>query len=290
MSASSPATLDLADRNDLRWLAALLADVRRAVPAAEPLLVGALARDLLLHYGHGIPVARATEDVDLAFAVEDWQTFASVREALLAGGAFATYRGAIQKLRHREHGWIDLLPFGAVERLDGTIAWPPGGEVVMGVLGYSEANATATRVALPQAEMVRVVCLPLLAVLKVLAWKDRHALAPGKDAADLMLILRSYLEAGNEERLYGDFASLLTDDFDFEQTSAWLVGRDALGLIQQHSSRAGLLIRILTDVLRAELAMDGALTLVFQMNASDPERAERLLAAFHRGMIGADAP
>jgi len=105
MSAFSPPTLDLAHRDDLRWLAELLADVRRAVPAAEPLLVGALARDLLLHYGHGIPVARATEDVDLAFAVGDWQAFASVREALLAGGAFAPYRGAIQKLRHGEHGF-----------------------------------------------------------------------------------------------------------------------------------------------------------------------------------------
>ena len=34
----------------------------------EPLLVGAMARDLLLHYGRDVTIARATTDIDLAFA------------------------------------------------------------------------------------------------------------------------------------------------------------------------------------------------------------------------------
>jgi predicted nucleotidyltransferase len=282
--------LDLSHQDDLRWLAQLLTDMRSAAPSAELLLVGALARDLLLHYGHGIAIERATEDVDFGLAVKDWREFDYLRQALLAGGPFAPDRGAIHKLRYREQVWIDLIPFGAVEQPDGTIAWPPDGEDVMGVLGYLEANATATRVQLPQAQVARTVSLPMLAVLKLLTWRDRHGFAPKKDAADLTLILRNYLNAGNTDRLYTDMAHLLTDAFDFEATGAWLVGRDARTQIQQYSIRSDSLLRTLVDVLHRELDLDGRFTLITDMSLSDPERAQRLLAAFHSGLIGAEAP
>lgn len=285
-----PPALDLSARDDLRWLAQLLADVRDAVPSAEPLLVGALARDLLLHYGHGIAITRATEDVDLALAIEDWDEFDSVRTALLSTGRFAPYTGAIHKLRYREQCWIDLVPFGAVERADGTIAWPPAGEEVMRVLGYKEANATAIHVTLPESQVVRVVALPMLAVLKVLVWKDRHAHAPRKDAFDLALILRNYLNAGNTDRLYGNMAHLLTADFDFEKAGAWLAGRDARILIQQHCNQAETMICSIADVVLPEIDLEGRLTLVAEMNAPDPESALRLLVAFHRGLTGMETP
>jgi hypothetical protein len=40
--------------------------------------VGATARVVLLSYAHGIPLARATEDADVAFSVPDWAAFAAV--------------------------------------------------------------------------------------------------------------------------------------------------------------------------------------------------------------------
>ena len=282
--------LDLSARDDLRWLARLLADVRNAVPSTEPLLVGALARDLLLHYGHGIAITRATEDVDLALAIENWDEFDSVRSALLSTGKFAPYSGAIHKLRYREQCWIDLVPFGAVERPDGIIAWPPAGEEVMRVLGYKEANATAIHVTLPESQVVRVVSLPMLAVLKVLVWKDRQAYAPRKDALDLALILHNYLDAGNTDRLYRDMAHLLTADFDFEKTGAWLAGRDARTLVQQNSDQADAMIRSIAEVVLPEIDLAGRLTLVAEMSAPDPESALQLLVAFHRGLTGIETP
>ena len=287
MSAYSAPALDLSARHDLRWLARLLADVRDAVPSTEPLLVGALARDLLLHYAYGVAITRATEDVDLALAIGDWDEFDSVRSALLLTGRFAPYTGAIHKLRYREQCWIDLVPFGAVEGPDGTIAWPPAGEEVMRVVGFREANATAILVTLPESQIVRVVSLPILAILKVLAWKDRHAYAPRKDALDLALILRNYLNAGNTDRLYRDMAHLLTEHFDFEKTGAWLAGRDARNLIEQHSKA---MIRAIANVVLPEIDLEGRLTLVAEMSASDPENALQLLVAFHRGLTGMETP
>ena len=56
---------------------------------------------------------------------------------------------------------------------------------------------------------MQVVNLSGLALLKLAAWVDRWRTQPGKDAYDLALILRYYMEAGNSERLYSEGAKLL---------------------------------------------------------------------------------
>ena len=282
--------LDLSDRQELTWLAQLLADIQSAAADMKPLVVGALARDLLLHYAHGLAIERATTDVDCALVVADWDQFSARRDALLRTGLFEPYRNTTHKLRHRKFGWIDLIPFGAVEEADGTIAWPPAGDEVMVVLGYAEADAAAIDIALPQNQTVRAVSLPMLAVLKVLAWQDRHRSTRGKDAIDLALILRRYLEAGNLDRLYADFAHVITDNFDFEPTGAWLLGWDARASLIEYSARFDLMISALNNVLARELDVDREQTLVLQMNASNPDSALKLLKAFHSGLLGAETP
>jgi predicted nucleotidyltransferase len=280
--------LDLSHEDELRWLARLLADLRRAAPNVEPVLVGALARDVLLHYGHRIAVERRTRDVDFAIAVADWREFSAVREALLGSGLFESPGDAVHRLRHYDLGRVDLIPFGAVERADGNIAWPPTGDEVMSVLGYAESRATAMPVFLPEVQRVLVVSLPMLAVLKLLAWKDRAVERPGADAADLSLILRNYLNAGNQERLYREFPELLTQDFDFEQVGAWLLGHDARDQLQRHSDRFDHVMQTLTGVLDPELNPDGRLAMVSQLNRLEPDAALDLVAAFGRGLLGKD--
>lgn len=281
--------LDLSRRQDLAWLARLVSDVQSATPSLRPLVVGALARDLWFHYGHGIAVERVTEDVDFALAV-DWQGFSEAIDALVATGLFEPLRNVSHKLRHGKFGWIDLIPFGAVERPDGTIAWPPSGDDVMKVLGYAEAHATAIPVALPLNQTVQVVSLPMLAVLKVLAWKDRHRATQGKDAVDLALIMRRYLEAGNLDRLYADFSHVINQNFDFEPTGAWLLGHDARVQMFEHSGRVERMIGALDAVLARELDADGARTLALQLNPTSPDDALKLLGAFHRGLLGGASP
>jgi predicted nucleotidyltransferase len=189
--------LDLSGKLELTRLADVVADVRAAAPEAGPLLAGAMARDVLLQHAHGIRQRRATEDIDLAIAVPNWSAFAALRQALIDSGCFEPVGKVAHKLRHRTRHPIDLIPFGGVEHADGTIAWPPEGDEIMAVKGYRTALAMAEMVLLPGQVCVAVVALPMLAVLKVLAWSDRHWQAPRKDAADLIAILRHYLEAGH---------------------------------------------------------------------------------------------
>lgn len=282
--------LDLSSRSELAWLSVLLADVESAAPGLKPLLVGAQARDLLLHYGHGLAIERATSDVDFAIAVEDWSRFSVAKEALVASGLFVPHRNMAHRLHHAKSGTIDFIPFGAVEQADGTIAWPPTGDEVMAVLGYSEAAVAAVTVELPKGQTVRVVSLPMLTVLKVLAWKDRHRFTQGKDAVDLWLIMRSYLEAGNLERLYAEFPHVITEKFDFEPTGRWLLGRDARVALQKHSVRLDRLIERLDAVLAPELNSEDKSTLVLQLSPADPDRALKLLTALHAGLMGAQTP
>lgn len=176
--------LDLSDRVTLQPLARLLAAVRAAAGSRPLLLVGAAARDLLLVHGHHIAVRRATEDTDVALAVPDWFSFLGVRDGLIASPAFRP-DVALHRLWFGDQR-LDFIPFGGVERLDRTIAWPPESAQVMNVSGFAEALATAVTVRLPGGVDFDVASLPALALLKIWAWNDRKYVAPGKDAEDLL--------------------------------------------------------------------------------------------------------
>lgn len=284
-------SLDLAAKSELTFLAELVADLHAAAPAWKPLLVGAMARDLLLYYAHNIPVSRATEDIDLGFAVADWENFAALRAALLASTHFEARGSLLHKFSHRRGRQIDLIPFGGLELSDGSIAWPPRGDEVMTVVGYREAMASATDVMLPESQRVLVVSLPMLAVLKVIAWSERHTTAPRKDAADLLLILRSYLDAGNQQRLYDEATHLLDDsNFDYERAGAWLAGHDAAAAIRKDAAEQTRVHQMITTILAKEVDPDGPLRLIGEVGGRDAENMRLLVAAFLNGFNGKEVP
>ena len=288
MSAS---LLDLSDKPELTLLARVVADLHIAAPTVVPLLVGAMARDVLLQHAYGIQARRATEDIDLAIAVADWQAFVAVRQAMLDSSLFMSASKVEHKMRHHSQLPIDLIPFGGVQGPDGHIAWPPEGDEVMAILGYRAASVTSYQVMLPGQEIIAVVALPMLAVLKVLAWSDRHWDAPRKDATDVVMILRNYLQAGQTERLYGEAAHLLeADDFDLDRASAWLVGHDAARMIDAHREESTRLTNRLGEILKQECDPDGRLHLIGEIGELGAEPARQLLLAFLSGLQGQPRP
>jgi predicted nucleotidyltransferase len=130
------------------------------------------------------------------------------------------------------------------------------GREVMGVAGLTEALATAVEVALPGGASVDVASLPALALLKIWAWKDRTYSAPGKDASDIWMFLRHYANAGNEDRLYGEEGeALAAHAFDLDEAGAWLLGKDARGVLAHGPDTDGSL-ESLDAILRAEIDPD----------------------------------
>jgi predicted nucleotidyltransferase len=277
----TPTLLDYSRRPELGLHARVVADVLAAAAplGVLPLIVGAFARDLLLMHAHGIDTRRQTEDLDFALAVDDWQTFDALRSRLLAADAFAPVGSASHALRHKS-GWrVDLVPFGRLETLERTITWPPRGDVVMDVFGFKEAVSSAHPVVLPDAVQTRVVSLPALALLKLVCWKDRHTTSPRKDAHDLQLIVRSYLAAGNESRLWDEFTPWTQeDDFDYERAGARMLGHDMGALLDAAGKQR--IVTLLTEQASADLPA----VLPAQMNTQDPDAARRLLAAVLTGL------
>jgi predicted nucleotidyltransferase len=282
--------IDLTECSELVLLAEVVGALRRAAPAYKPLLVGAMARDLLLSYAHAIPIARATLDIDMAFAVSDWQDYDRLRQDLLASDQFFEDRTVQHRMLFRKEARIDLLPFGGVERGDRTIAWPPRQDREMCVIGYKEAMASAVKVSLPLKQQLSVVSLPAMAVIKVVAWRARRYDQPYKDAFDLGFVLRHYLDAGNADRLYREASHLLDDPrFDYLKAGAWLLGSDARKVLRTGDDPETT-IQFVANIIEPELDPDGHLRLAGEMRDATPQVALDLLSSFAAGLSGRKCP
>jgi len=270
-------SLDFSQKTELRLLGALVKVVEAAAARMPFLMAGAMARDLLLVYAHGIRSSRASEDVDLAFLVQNWDDFETLRRKLLASSEFTEIpRKGIHKLRFRRTLEVDILPFGGVERADRTIALPPDDAFVMTMFGFKEALDSTITVILPDDARVQVVSLPALAIQKFSAWVERKFREPGKDAYDLILIIKNYASA-NGERVYDANPYVAGSPSDYEAAGAWLLGKDMAKLLDETGRQW--LARIIAD----EADDAGQLRLVGDMMRDDPDRALVLLAALKEG-------
>lgn len=269
--------LDLSAKFDLLPLAQVARPLKAvAVPlGAEFFLMGAAARDVMLLHAHGIDTKRKTEDVDFGVMVHDWGAFEALRKALIDSGEFdAVSNDATHKLRHKTSKYpLDIVPFGGVERADRTLAWPPDEHTVFDCFGMREAMKASHRVRLPQDVTVNVASIPALALLKITAWHDRRLTFPGRDAPDLLLYLRNYLDCGNYDHAANQHADLFdAEDFDHEEMSARLLGRDLLQLIDLPATRR------IVAILQPETDEQGMLLLAKQSGMS-LERARRIIHA-----------
>lgn len=249
-------------------------------------LVGAMARIILLENIFGLKAGRATTDVDFAFALDDWEQFGALKTFLLSNANFEESRHVVHQLLLRlpgtEHKYkVDLIPFGGIETSPNTIAWPPDMAVMVNVSGYSDALAAAVAVEVSPGVNMAIASLPGIAILKLFAWADRGQENP-KDAIDLVSLLRSYSDAGNEGRIYeeeGALTALETAGYDIELAGAWLLGNDAAAMVsaQTNSDLRELLTgtksrRLIEDMSRAMLGRDDAI-----------EYSHRLLEQFTNG-------
>lgn len=277
--------IDLSSVTELAPLADVVRDVVRAAARAEAevFVAGAFGRDLWLRFAYGIETGRATADLDFAVLCESWETFARLAEALLESGFRSPEPKRLHRFVHANGTPIDIVPFGGVERPDRTIAWPPDESHEMSLVGFQETHHSAVRFLLPGGDSVLVASLAALTVLKLIAWRERGVLEPGKDAKDLHVILRNYVDAGTQDRLFSEIPGL-TDrqEIDLELAGAELLGRDVTRVVPAELRTT--LIRILEQ----ESDSGGDLRLAGEMARYDVERARALLGACLAGLRAVD--
>lgn len=277
----STSSLDVSQSDELAPRSALIASIVEAANSVsvEVLIVGAFARNLHLWHGHRIQTGRNTADVDFAVAVESWAAFDALKDRLVRLGRFDASTDAPHRLRARSGDAVDLVPFAGVEDADRSIAWPPRGETRMDVFGLTEALRTAVEVLFPGGVRCKAVSLAALAALKIVTWQDRHLIAPKKDAHDLQLIAKEYLDCGNYDRLTHEFESWLSaDDFDFAPSGPRMLGHDIAAMLPPDGRER------IARILRVECAEVSPGFLPGEMDPGDPNRARTLLRSLLWGL------
>jgi predicted nucleotidyltransferase len=231
---------DVSTALDLQPTASVLAELHRRAEeiGVEIMVVGAVARDILIRHAVGSPPARATADIDIAVAVSSWQEVDRLT-SVMRPVPRSVHRFTVQGVE------VDIIPFGSIESSQRTITW--SNDHRLDVFGFKEAHAAAVRVLLPGDLVVAVASLPAQSLLKLLAWRDRRYQSR-RDAVDLRSILHAYHDGRYFDDLYEQHEALLDKyDFDHRLAGSERLGREACALIAP-ADRAPV-----TDLLSSEL-------------------------------------
>ena len=247
----------------------------------EYLVIGATARDLVMHYGYGARIQRATKDLDVAIQIESWDSFTEIKERLIANGF--KDRQSPQRVVSPAGMPVDIAPFGGIADKNSNIQWPPSGDVEMDVAGFDEAHQSAIQVLIQQDPPIQIpVASPQgLALLKIIAWDDRDHDLRAKDAKDLAYLLESYQSVEKViDRIYEIDGLMQQYDWDVDQGSAHLLGIDTLD-ITGHEAK----IKV-GKILNANLQVGAPNYLIEEMCSQIDEEYDNkrgLLEAFSNG-------
>jgi predicted nucleotidyltransferase len=228
-------------------------------------VIGAAARDMILEHVYGIDTLRATRDIDFGVYVSAWAQYDKLKKGLETTGKFIPTEVGY-RLKYKRNLIIDLI------------------------LGFDEAYQHSLTIRLRSNPTLDIpfVSLAGLALLKIIAWDDKDS-DNDKDADDLAFIMRNYIDAGNDERLFSSDKDLIhnQEDFDYESASARLLGRDMAAISQPKTATIVLAIlnretgkqdryRLVEDMLRNSRSyigdLDDMLHLVEELKKGFEER------------------
>lgn len=190
LAKCNPERLHLVDK----VCAELLATSTRLQPS-DLMIIGAHCRDILqtaLGYEFDL---KATQDVDIALAIADWESYQDVVDGLPhLGETGVRYQVAEMP--------TDLVPFGPIEDPTGEVL-PASRNEKMSVWAFQEVFDSAMDLPLPSAGTIRIPTVHGYAALKLVAWLDRSEYGSYKDATDIAAILYWYANSTTVlDRLY----------------------------------------------------------------------------------------
>lgn len=222
-------TIDITGKLD----AGLIEMYRHVITEADKLsiqcfVIGAMARDLVLHHGFGAPIDRATRDIDFGIQVENWESFYKLKDALAKAGFVS-----VDKVPHRMHfrcrdntDWmLDVLPFGNLTDENQDLSLPPDGAAKLSMLGFAEASSNAWPVIIDSDCTVPVASPWGIVMLKLISWGDRSVAIRAKDANDIAYIILQIQKIPTflEELYSGGYAKAC--EYDNDEATALLLGK-----------------------------------------------------------------
>lgn len=239
-------------------------------------IIGATARDIILELNNE-QAGRATRDLDIAIAIEDWDKYAEIDNDLVQLPNFSKDTHQKQRFIYCDTYQIDLVPYGQIMEKDDKIYWPPDQDTAMNVLGFKEAEKHILKVNIDDQLEIKVVNLASIFLLKLVAWTDRNSTS-SKDADDMGFILTNYLSI-NEDRAIEEFYDEIytIEPFDTIVAAGALMGIDLNNLIKDNPATHEFLVKVIEQ----EIELDTESKLFNQIIETNSNISfEQILEAF----------
>ncbi len=196
------------------------------------LMIGATARIILLEKIYGWPTGVATQDVDFAVQVGDWEHYSQLCELIIENEIFETGRKPTKRFRTKRNRVFDLVPYDGVENENKQVFWPPDNDDVMTVRGFESAAKDALNIIVNKTLTVPVVSPRGLCALKLFAWYERHAQHPGRDASDIAYLLRNIEHLYSVEKLHNEYPDAVrAADYEINNAGHYQLGSDVKYLL-----------------------------------------------------------
>jgi predicted nucleotidyltransferase len=98
-------------------------------------IIGAVARDMLMHYVFNMPIERKTNDIDFSIKIKSWQEFNSFIQALNSDGLIES-TNILHRYLFDKKSLIDIIPFGEIAGDQNEITFPDSADSKMTVGPY----------------------------------------------------------------------------------------------------------------------------------------------------------
>ncbi|WP_417445458.1 nucleotidyl transferase AbiEii/AbiGii toxin family protein [Kangiella sp.] len=204
------------------------------------LVIGAMARDLVMVHGFDCKIERGTRDVDFGIQVQSWAQFQHLKEELIKAN-FEPNKDKPHQLTMLDNKgleWeVDIIPFGEIANAQDEIAWPPKEDIVMSVKGFREALNNALDVIINAEPEVKIkVASPAgVLILKLISWLDRTYDKRRKDATDIYYMVKTYSKIPEIlDELY-DNSYMEDAEYDEIVASTMKLSDDALSIMSKES-------------------------------------------------------
>lgn len=252
-------------------------------------IIGAVARDIWLSQIYDEPARRTTKDLDLAVFITNTVAYEALQAWLVEQEGFRLLPSSAFCLLYTpaigaSNVAVDLMPFGAIADEMGDVYFSRRGMERLSTVGFAEVLAGAATVSTPAGEQWRVVTLPGILVLKLVAWQDRPE--RGKDATDIWNLLAVYFDLVTEE-VYVAHLDLLSEEATPDTTNlTLLVGARVLGRHVRQLLANNLVQKRIASLLTEQMLLGEDSPLARSMSRQGPGLAVCLstLAALRTGI------
>jgi len=200
-----------------------VSDLARGLRELKVPFVGALVPELLLD----VRPRRMTNDADVTVVVESLAEFEALKDRLADYGFTRT--GLPHRMRHRDGGVLDMLPFSEAIAPEGRLQLEEGR--ILNMAGFRHVVPHAVATSVEGGPTLPLAPLPLYVLLKLVAFSDRKA---AKDLGGVLHCLENYF--AEDERRYG--VEHEGEGVPYEYTCAYLLGVDGRPFLDESLSQA----------------------------------------------------